>query len=58
MTQRTPSEKHLVQDYLKACGYGDFPPNSKVRPPVQKTGDAVQDYIKAAGYGLPKKPEV
>ena len=58
MTQETPSGKHLVQEYIKACGYGVNPPGSLVRPPIVKTGNIVQDYLAAAGYGLPKKPEV
>jgi hypothetical protein len=56
MTQKTPSGKHLVQEYLAAAGYGTNLPNSKIRPPIVKTGNIVQDYLAAAGYGLPKKP--
>ena len=58
MTQKTPSEKNLVQEYLTAAGYGTNLPDSLVRPPIVKTGNIVQDYLAAAGYGLPKKPEV
>lgn len=57
MTQETPSEKHLVQDYLAAAGYGVNPPNSKIRPPIVKTGNIAQDYLAAAGFGL-KKPQL
>jgi hypothetical protein len=58
MTQETPVGKNLVQEYIKACGYGVNSPASLVRPPVRKTGNVVQNYLAAAGYGLPKKPEV
>lgn len=56
MTQTPQPEKQFVFDYIKAHGYGDFPPDSMVRPPIVKTGNIVQDYIAAAGYELPKKP--
>ncbi|MGL4621481.1 MAG: hypothetical protein ACRCZS_20880 [Chroococcidiopsis sp.] len=54
MTQLHKSGKEILDDYIRACGYGLTSPDSKVGPPVVRTGDAVKDYIAAVGYGSKK----
>jgi hypothetical protein len=54
MTQPN-SENNVLENYLKACGFGLNSPDRAVRPPIKLTGDPVRDYIAIAGFGL-KKP--
>ena len=50
-------ENNVLENYLKACGYGLYLSGQPVRQQVKLTGDPVRDYIAAAGFGLPKKIE-
>lgn len=50
MIQPNP-ENNVLENYLKACGFGLSSPDRAVRSPIKLTGDLVRDYIAIAGFG-------
>jgi hypothetical protein len=50
-------ENNVLENYLKACGYGLYLPGQPVRQQVKLTGDPVRDYIAAAGFGYLESPK-